>query len=82
MIQAIAPAAATPISEQSSTQIRADSLAVANLYGSSAAIVVPSAPLVYEAPFNPHLNDIAAVTRFARIVRPRNATGQSIDRYV
>jgi hypothetical protein len=68
------------VSEQSAARIRADSLTIANLYGSTIAVAVQAAPVIYEA-FNTRPNDVTAVTAFARVLPPRDATCHNVDRY-
>ena len=68
------------VPEQAPAKLRADSLLISNLYG-AALIVALAAPVVYP-PFNPQGDQITPVTRLARPIPPRDATGDQVDQRV
>jgi len=76
----VAARQAISASEDSPAQIRADSLRIANLYGSTAAIVIQTAPVVNQT-FNSRPELISPVTKLTRLIAPRNATANIVDRY-
>jgi hypothetical protein len=68
------------VPEQVPAKLRADSLLISNLYG-AALIVAQAAPVVYP-PFNPQGDQITPVTKLARPIPSRDATGEQVDRSV